>query len=174
MQYEQQEQGFAEVDVQRNTRWHNPTKDKLRIELLLKATTKESTMTVVFFEPGETKELDSKFDFSLQQLDEGGIIVGGLAPQLVNLTSGKRELSIALDPVALAKKKADEARNMAAVAAKNAQALAQQATETLVEEAKNRETAEELTKQVTESLDALTRPEPKPEHKPGQPPNQRR
>jgi len=164
------EQGFEQVEMQRNTRWHNPTKDKLRIELLLKANTRESKMTVVTFEPGETKELDSMFDLSLQQLDEAGIVVGGLAPQLVNVTAGKREIAVALDPVALARRKAEETRQKAEAATR----LAVQAADVLAAEARDtaqatvvaeRAEAKVVADQVAAELDALTRPEPKPEQK---------
>jgi hypothetical protein len=182
MQNEPTEQGFEQVDIQRNTRWQNPTKDTLKIELLLKANTRESKMTVVTFGPGEIKELDAMFDRSLQQLDDAGVVVGGLAPQLINLSGGKRELAVALDPVALAKKKAEETRQKALAATR----LAVQAADVLAEEAhdteeakiaavKHTEESKVVADNVAAQLDAMTRSEPKTEqkHQP-QNPNQRR
>ena len=76
------------------TRWHNPTKQPQRV--VLEGPQGKFAFTVP---PGETREVNSAFDKAIHQIDCGedachakgwfctkgheGVIVGGLAPQLV-------------------------------------------------------------------------------------------
>jgi hypothetical protein len=67
--------------------------------------------------PGETKTLPSRFDVAIHRVSNG-VIIGGLAPQLVKLGSDEI-LDSALDPTS-ASKRAAEAAQVAAMLQKKA------------------------------------------------------
>jgi hypothetical protein len=103
-----------QVPEHRTTAWHNPTSKPQRVKL---ATDGEGRSRQEFFftvGPGETKELDSKYDRAIHMVDcqreecyrrgrfctqgHEGQIQGGLAP-LLQRVGKKDELDPSLDPV---------------------------------------------------------------------------
>ena len=78
------------------TRWKNPTDKVVKVDLFIgiqnkfnaegKAIGKRSdSFEHVEIQPGEEISILSSFDCAIQQLDNNGIVVGGKAPQLVNM-----------------------------------------------------------------------------------------
>lgn len=61
-----------------STRWENPTKDVVRFRVLVEAGRFEH----VEIGPGATKDLPSSWDPAVHDV-RGGVVMGGLAPQLV-------------------------------------------------------------------------------------------
>lgn len=59
------------------TKWENPTKDTVRFAVLVEAGRHER----VEIPPGGSKELPSSWDKAIHDV-RGGIVMGGLAPQL--------------------------------------------------------------------------------------------
>lgn len=59
------------------TKWENPTKDTVRVKVLVEAGRHEK----VEFKPGEVHSLPSSMDKAIHDV-RNGIVMGGLAPQL--------------------------------------------------------------------------------------------
>lgn len=110
---------YAGVPQQRTTRWHNPTSHPQRVVI------NDGNGVKFLFEvsPGETRELDSRYDRAIHMIDCGreechrkgwfchvgheGSIVGGGAPMLRRV--GKTDtMDPSLDPELAAKRARDE------------------------------------------------------------------
>lgn len=105
---------FNEPREERTTQWHNPLPHEQYVDIVHGG---ESRPTRYRWKPGETKTLPSRYDRVIHTV-YNGVIIGGSAPQLVNLGSNAK-LDTALDTEAVHRRQA-EADAAAAMLAKRA------------------------------------------------------
>lgn len=77
---------FAEPQEERYTTWRNPCDVEQYVDL---HDGDSRVPTRYRFKPGETKKLPSRFDSAIQRT-HNGVIIGGLAPQLVKVEPEKQ------------------------------------------------------------------------------------
>ena len=107
----------------RNTRWTNPTKQAVTVLLFVGSSPFNPTgKQRVVIQPGETVEVDAKYDEAIQKV-RGGKIVAGLAPQLIKDGGPKLPMDPALDVEASAQRAARDAIKDAAALKATAEGL---------------------------------------------------
>lgn len=106
---------YTEPVEEKLTQWHNPLAVEQHVDLFVGG---ERRPTRYRWKPNETRALPSRFDRAIHTV-HNGVIIGGLAPQLVNLGSGDK-LDAALDTEAVAKRQAEIEAAAATVARKAA------------------------------------------------------
>jgi len=93
---------YLEPVEERYTKWHNPLPHHQHVDIYLGD---ESRPTRYRWAPGETKALPSRYDYAIHRT-HNGIVIGGLAPQLVKLGDSET-LDPALDTTLMEKRQAE-------------------------------------------------------------------
>lgn len=116
----------------RLTKWHNPLATPQTFEVSGQRFT---------FKPGETREIPSECDRFIHRTEaKSNVILGGLAPQMVNLSLPEDQRGVlheALDAGGMAVKEAAEHLALAQAAKDNAEAAQMVAASKLVDAAKS-------------------------------------
>lgn len=101
------------------TRWKNPLKVSQRVDIHM-----DGRLRRIEWPPGGEKELPSTFDGAIQRV-ENGVITGGLAPALHNMSASERpRLHEALDGELQARIEREARAAAALIQARSAESLA--------------------------------------------------